>query len=216
VWFVNLLAGSACSWDNSGCAFAGRPELWRGRAFTADGRPADHAVVDYVFGSEQTDPGAERATSVPTDEQGRYCLRWPQERLTPFISAQRVRSSAAPDPRLLTSVSRAAGPIIFTSRFDGVSQDPGWEGTVMTEPWDPRLDGTTHCTTKKPPWYRIDDLGSNWRYRLPICASLVVILLDFCALFATAPYQRRLCTAAALVALNQLALFALIWVTHTI
>jgi hypothetical protein len=222
---ANFFASLGCDLENSGCARGGPPRLWQGRVFTSDGRPAARATVRYVFASNQ--PGgrpAGRQLTIETDERGRYCLRWPEEVVRAYVSAADVTSREPPDPRMTSLIGPGAGPgsgsgsgaiIVTPDAAPGgpVAQDPSYSGRTVSGPWEPAQDATSRCVTKSPPWNRIDDLRSNWRFRLLLGLSLAALLAGLAGVFIT---RGRLAGLAATLAISDAALFVLIWITHSI
>jgi hypothetical protein len=187
---ANFALGAQCSFDTSYCAHAGPPAEWRGKVIAPDGRPVAHAKVEYTFESNRP---RGRAVSVTTDELGRYCLIWPRESVTAYFSSRAGRV-VSPDARL-------GGP----ARPDEAS------GTqAATQPWDPAVDGAAACVRASPPWYRVDDLTSNWRYRAIDYGALVALGLAAAALLAR-PRRRALAVAAAGLAAADAILFLLVW-----
>jgi hypothetical protein len=94
-----------------------------------------------------------------------------------------------------------------------VAQDSASPGLAVSGPWEPTLDATSQCVTSSPPWYRIDDLRGNWRYRLLLWLSVGALIAGVVGLFVA---RRSVAGFAATLALTDAVLFALIWVTHTI
>lgn len=109
-----------CGKENNGCARGGPPRLWQGRVFTETARPAESATVRFYFASESPfGDRRPRLTTVTTDQQGRYCLRWPAESQASYVSAVDVHSAAPPDPALSTLAEEAGGPLVVSPDASG-------------------------------------------------------------------------------------------------
>jgi hypothetical protein len=226
VLVANYGAGwSNCGAENTYCAVADSTRSWLGRVFTSDGRPA-RATVKYRFESIRAQ------VLVPTDDLGRYCLQWPQERLVAYVVAINVRPAGPPDPHITnlpasairtpwgrSSASIAEGPLV-------VSPDGSLGGLIRPSPdeastratsaaWDSSTDVTDVCVKQSPPWCRIDNLSANWRYRMLTYASLAVLLLAAGALLPS-PFRLRPARASLGLATADLTLFVLVWITKTV
>lgn len=157
-----------CSFDNNGCANYGPSDRYVGRVFTASGAPAGPTHVEFYFAS--VDTGRAVATSVPTDAEGRFCLVWGDEAETPFVSAAPQGSSGPPDPRVALIAKLARGPVVV-SPYGGDSEGDGgillWRtasgGVVTRFTWRAAADSSQRCEHAAPPWYRVENLGENWR-----------------------------------------------------
>ena len=221
VAILNLGAGAlACSTENSYCA--GAPRLWLGRVYAPNAAPARSAMVLYVFASNQprgTPLGREIA--IRTDAEGRYCLQWPTEKVTAVVRAVDVVPGLRPDARLITIAQGTPGPIIVTPDVTGgtVAMLPAGSnrsGTVVSEPWDPATDATSQCVEHQPPWYRMDNLWSNWRVLLLFAFAATAAVMSLVGLFGRAPAARLYALAGASAGSAAAVLYVLIWITKTI
>ncbi len=223
VLVANYGAGwSHCGAENTYCAVAGSTRLWRGRVFSNEGGPA-RATVKYRFESIGS------PVLVPTDGLGRYCLRWPHERVVAYVVATNVRPAGPPDPRITdlpgssirapwgrSPASVAEGPLIVSPDASLISPSTDEGSTRVTSAaWDPTIDATDVCVTQSPPWYRIDNLYANWRYRTLTYGSFAVLLLA-AAVLLPSRFRLLLARASLVVATADLALYVLVWITKTV
>lgn len=214
VLVINVAAGVIeCGGENSFCARAGPPRLLRGRVYASDGAPATAATLLFYFDSIQPRRRQSvREYAVRADAQGRFCLSWPVERSTAGIRAVHVLGGSAPDPRLESLATHFMRPIIVApDSAPGVLQG-GSRDVVLAKPWDPSQDATPNCHIGSPPWYRIDDLTSNWRYQLLLWLPLTAAVLSGAGLFTSARFASRLSIGGNALGWSALALFALIWI----
>jgi hypothetical protein len=220
---LNLAAAAlACGTENSNCA--GAPRLWRGRVYGQNGAPARSATVLYTFASNQ--PRGRplgRELAINTDEAGRYCLRWPDEKITAALRAADVVAGPTPDPRLRDIAPRAPGPIIVTpDAVGGVARAIAAPGThevgvlVVADPWEPALDATSSCVERSPHWSRLSNLTSNWRFRLLLALGALALILGLIGLFAGPALRPALPISAAVAGAAAGALFVLVWVTESV
>jgi hypothetical protein len=190
----NTVAVVHCGLENSYCAHGGPPHRWEGRVFTTGVRPATQATVSYAFSSN----GTNHPISLTTDARGRYCLRWPRERVTAFVSASKV-------PSALVVTPDASGRLVA-----------GEGGTrVAATPWSPAVDSAPTCVTKSPAWWRIDGASSDWRFQLMLWLSLAILAGAAIVRFAVPPSVRPRAVAFVVVlAALDVASVAVAWFTR--
>lgn len=222
VILLNLGAAAlACSTENSYCA--GSPRLWRGRVYGVNRAPVRAATVLYTFASEQPRGiPLGREVEVATDAAGRYCLRWPSEKVTAALRVVGVVAGDTPDPRLQTLAIDTRGPIIVTpDAASGLVAAPGTPGgrqvyvPVISHPWNPATDATSRCIERNPPWYRREGLIVNWRSLLVFALGAVAVGLGVLSLV---PSGARLALSTGAAGTGALAaiLFVLIWITKSV
>jgi hypothetical protein len=215
-------AGIACGTENSDCA--GSTRDWRGRVYGRNGAPARAATVLYVFASNQ--PRGEplgRELALPVDRSGRYCLRWPTEKVTAAIRASGVIAAGQPDPRLAALALRAPGPIIVTPDAAGrqvtPTPPPGTNRLgvlVVAQPWDPATDATSDCIERSPPWYRRDDLLLDWHSLLLFGLAVLALILGNASLNRRKANPVPLGRGGAGAGSVALILFVLFWITKSL
>lgn len=211
---------SACG-ETSSCAREGPPLHWLGRVFTDSGQPAPNATVNYTFGSMESPEHDLGVVSVRTDEAGRYCLLWPAESVGAIVSANTpTPSTLPPDSRIQDLAARTNGPLILTEPHPHTSPDqdrnvPG--ETADSRLWSAPEDATVRCSRASPPWYRIDQTGSNWRAELIFYLGLIAIGLSVASWFTRRrPTGAVLARVSVAPAVAGVVLWILVWVTHTI
>jgi hypothetical protein len=189
-------AGLTCGVDTSYCALGGKPHEWRGLVLTADGRPVAGATVRYRFESNRP---RGRLVRVVSDAQGRYCLRWPRERITADVSVGANRGQAA----VIVS-PEAALPVIAGE--GGIR--------VAATPWDPVGDAAAECLVASPPWYRVDDLKENWRYELIKWVSVLALATGLVAAVLPGRLRHRAALVPVMFAGCDVVLFVLVWIVR--
>jgi len=225
-----LLIGNAlesfhyCGGENTYCAYGGPLKRWEGRVFTSDGRPADRAGLAFQFQSTQPRAGATiRPVKVVTDPIGRFCFRWPRERIAANLNVALVRSGAAPDPRFSALppgafLTEAPGNPILVSPDAGVDIRAAGSLRLSRTLFDPQFDTTATCpeAAEQPPWYRADNLSSNWRYRLIEYLALAGLLIGAGSLILPSHLRRRIAAVGVSIGALDVVLFTLIWITKTV
>jgi hypothetical protein len=215
-----------CGKENNGCARGGPPRLWQGRVFTESARPAERATVRFYFASvNRFGDRRQRLVTVTTDQQGRYCLRWPVESQQTYVSAVDLHSGAPPDPALVSLAEEAKGPLVVSPDASGdlnggylIGQARPTRGAVTSQGWD-AADATSACVAASPPWYRIDSDTGNWRYRLLVwlpLATLVAVVLASWRSVRKHSRARRMTAIAMGGAATCWVLYVLVWSTHTL
>jgi hypothetical protein len=203
---ANVSAGHwLCAADNAGCARAGPPRKWLGRVLKASGAPAARIELAYYFASNRP---ASKLAAVPfpilTDRQGRYCVHWPVESQVAFVEI---------DP------ATPGGPFTVVSPDAGAAVAAAGRGvTVTNQGWSLSADASEGCTTGSPPWYRVDDLRTNWRYRVLVYLPLVTIAL---ALIGTGrrrqnPQLRWTTPTSGALAATGAVFYVLVWITASV
>ena len=198
---------AACGVDNSGCARAGATRLWRGRVFTAAGAPVSRAAVRFYFDSNRT-PSEQtgRPLSVVTDPRaGTACAGRRRNQALVTIS------SGTPGERLSLSAGR---------HCDAGSLVPDRERRAGADSDEPRLATGLGCDRRmrdrSPPWYRVENLKNNWRYRLLVYGPLLSMLLTVAGAGSrrSTRFGRWTSWAGGALAAAGALLFVLVWVTH--
>jgi len=114
--------------------------------------------------------------------------------VTPYVSATNVRAGGPQDPRFAALDERlilhpnprapatsAQGPLVVSpdATLGGfVRPDPDRFTRATAASWDPALDTAPVCFTRSPPWYKIDNVGSNWRAKTLSVGSLTEDFTD--------------------------------------
>jgi len=223
-WFN---AAFACE-ETSYCALGGPLRKWQGRVFTDDGRPAERPVLRFGFESMRT-KGA--TTPIPRisirgDQHGRYCFRWPVERIKAIVSAEEAQSAAEPDPRFDTATPKdfvgdaQTGPILVSPDVtsERIGSLPATGIRLSGALWRPSADAVADCPkpAAQPPWHRIDDLRENWRYQLLKYLSLGVAGIALAGLLVPRRRQRQVAIVALALGGVDAVLLVLIWAAKTI
>jgi hypothetical protein len=187
--FADLVVGGFnCQTDTAYCAEGGSDVTWEGRLFDPGGRRGSNVVVSLDFGSVFGGP----EVRTRTDGRGRFCVRWPNERLVARVEVDTFAGRGPRDPRLASPSSL---------RFDASKPDPqltlqpppgarvvlltnnplldGGAGVfVNADHWKPDIDSLRRCQdTDGPPWYRRDDAFGNWRSVGAIAIGLLTVLV---------------------------------------
>jgi hypothetical protein len=226
---LNWLEGSlACGGETSYCAH-GPPRRWQGRVFTADGRPADRALVTYSFASMDGRTGSEPRAPVElrSDGQGRYCFRWPVEKTAGYVELGEVRSGAGPDPRFEAAATTdflgqvKTGPILISpdaAPETRIAVLPGTQVRLSSKLWIAHLDAAERCPEPAvhPKWDRVDDLKDNWRYRLIKYLSVAAVAISLIGLVAPRRLRLPLAVSGLFLGAVDALLFVLIWITRTL
>jgi hypothetical protein len=211
---ANVASGSAaCGVENAGCARAGASRLWLGRVLTEAGQPLAGAEVEYYFASGQPSGSPlEKPLVAVSDAEGRYCVRWPAETALAYV-AVRVPSEQAV---VLVSPDASAYPGASYLIANSGQRDL----TVTSRGWDATADVTGHCVSASPAWYRVDDVKSNWRYRLLLYLPLLGLVLTVAGILArrrgVPAVGRWAASGGTAVATAGAVLYVLVWLTHSI
>lgn len=174
-----LLANYLSAWDEcaeNGCAVGGPSTLWQGRVFTAQGVPASRARVWFTFASI-----APQLITVATDDEGRFCLRWPNETEQAHLSVDvhALGAKAVPGIAALARQLRVHHLLVITpnANYGMLAGSTASNAYGVTDfGWNPRLDRAARCTSGSPPWFRINNLSHNWRSVLLIGGPIVAWL----------------------------------------
>lgn len=183
--FAHLFfVGFACSGDTSECAQSVEKDgYYAGFLRYPDGRLYRSAEFEVEFASRQGMP----ALTFETDELGRYCLRWANERVYPkptTPAGERLVGGDSGIPNL--SPWEEAGP------FGAPSGCQESSGGI--------------------PWNRADDAESTWQSRLLTLLPLASIALLVGALVARrSRYAARLFVGGAVLLGVDLLAFVLLW-----
>jgi hypothetical protein len=86
----------ACAFDTSNCAYSHEKDGVYEGVLSARGRPLDRRRFSVAFESRSGKPPV---AGFRTDRDGRYCIVWAQERVTPFASTAGAGSIALRDWR---------------------------------------------------------------------------------------------------------------------
>lgn len=177
---------------------------WRATAVVA---VAALTIVEYYFASKGSKGGSPgKPLTVLADGQGRYCVRWPAETAVAHVSVPALPKQA------ITLVSPDASGTPGGSYLIASSGQPGL--TVTSHGWQ----ATTDCTAGAPPWYRVDDVKSNLRYRLLLYLPILAAALAGGGVVALRREPRGLgrwaATGRAAAAVAGVLLCVVVWVTH--
>lgn len=181
----------------------GKPREWRGKVLTADRRPVTGARLSYLFESNRGKP-----VDIVSDVQGRYCLRWPEERISARVSVASGSGATlivSPDAAESSSILEAKPPL-----------------RVAATPWDPQRDAAARCSEGAPPWDRVDGASGNWRYKLLQWASVLTLAIGVgTGILAgvgvlPARLRARAWLVPAVLAGCDVVMFVLIWVVHAV
>lgn len=199
-WAFTLFATSfECSFDTSECASSRALTEYRGRLFDYEGRPAGGFVLTF-----QSDLYGRRFQApVPTDDQGRFCVRAVAGTTIPSIGvvdqkndSQLVVRSNAPvdprfrDPRLRESLRRRGSAYRGLDRAGFMTAKPA--SSVVKTPsfypqavhwvpdrWTPSTDSSPSChgVGASPPWYKFEDVHRTWQFGVLSLAPLATLSL---------------------------------------
>jgi hypothetical protein len=167
-------------------------QRYAGRLFTGAGQPLV-SRVDLKLRSVEDHP-----IEVTTDEDGRFCVTFPQEPELGIMSPQRIVSDLPVDPRF---IGRNGHALLAKVRAgDGDHEPQPARLPILVRPddsatttinnnysvaaWKPSADQSSTCAPfRKPaPWYRYQGAWSTWQALTLLALPLIAWLLLYCGL----------------------------------
>jgi hypothetical protein len=137
--------------------------------------------VDFVSVNRHPD------VTTRTDAEGRFCFRWPKERVPAYVRVGDVTAAGRRDPRFADR--SALDPAAHDTRIETGRAPPVSARAVVITPnrylvsepavfvnyrdWRARSDAKSNCEQMDaPPWYRQEGALGNWRSVLVIVLGL--------------------------------------------
>jgi hypothetical protein len=153
---------------------------YRGRLFTADGRPLATAF-HISLESAHRKPGP----LFHTDADGRFCVALPRDSGPEYVKPETTDSAAPPDPRFAKPPAGATSTILLVPPV-AVPAVETLDGPGNYKLWSDAQDRARACERPElwAAWYRFSDHGSTWQSHLlwiltlgGAWAAVVVVLL---------------------------------------